>query len=37
MERLTKGEKLMIAGAVSRYYPTQKKLEDKELEVLVLM
>ncbi|ADD08876.1 hypothetical protein [Candidatus Aciduliprofundum boonei] len=36
-ERLTKKEKLMIAGAVSRCYPTQKKLENKELEVLVLM
>ena len=36
-ERLTKREKLMIAAIVKRSYPTYRELEDKELEVLVLM
>jgi len=36
-ERLSKREKLMIAGVVSRYYPTYKELENKELKVMVMV
>ena len=36
-ERLTKREKLMIAGIVKRHYPTYRELEDNELKVIVMI
>ena len=36
-EKLTRREKLIIAGVVSRYYPTYKELKDKELKVVVMV
>jgi len=36
-EELTKREKLMISGVVSRYYPTYRELEDNELKVMVMV
>ncbi len=36
-ERLTKREKLIIAGIVRRNYPVYRELQNKELKVLVMM
>ncbi|ADD09015.1 hypothetical protein [Candidatus Aciduliprofundum boonei] len=36
-ERLTKREKLMIAGIVKRHYSTYRELEDNELKVVVMV
>jgi len=36
-ERLTKREKLIIAGIVKRNYPTYRELEDDELKVVVMV
>ena len=36
-ERLTKREKLIIAGIVRRNYPMYRELQNKELKVLVIM
>ncbi|EDY34554.1 hypothetical protein ABOONEI_1354 [Aciduliprofundum boonei T469] len=36
-ERLTKKEKLIIAGIVRRNYPVYRELQNKELKVLIMM
>ena len=36
-EKLTRREKLIIAGIVRRNYPVYKELEDNELKVVVMV
>jgi len=36
-EKITKREKLVIAGIVRGYYPIQRKAQNKKFEVLILL
>ena len=36
-EKITRREKLVIAGIVRRNYPIQRKVQNKELKVLILL